>query len=102
MASKIDFLSQLETVIAERLKDAPEGSYTARLAAQGPLKIAQKVGEEGVELALAAVAESGERVTAEAADLVFHLLVLLALRGITLDQLVAELEQRHRAKQNPA
>ena len=97
MASKIDFLSQLETVIAERLKDAPEGSYTARLAAQGPLKIAQKVGEEGVELALAAAAQDRDRVTAEAADLLYHLLVLLATRDLTLADVVAELERRHRS-----
>ncbi len=100
--ARTEFLETLETIIAERLAESPDDSYTARLAARGVAKVAQKVGEEGVELALAAVAESGERVTAEAADLVFHLLVLLALRGITLDQLVAELEQRHRAKQNPA
>ena len=58
-------------------------------------KVAQKLGEEGVELALAAVIESDTRVKEEAADLIFHLLLLLALRGIPLQEVVAELEQRH-------
>lgn len=98
MADKIEFLSDLETVIAERLKDAPEGSYTARLAAEGTLKIAQKLGEEGIELALAAAAQDRDRVVAEAADLLYHLLVLLAVRDARLADVVAELERRHRSK----
>ena len=91
------FLDTLQDVIRQRLTDAPEGSYTARLASQGILKVAQKLGEEGVELALAAAAQDQARVTAEAADLVYHLLLLLALRELSLGDVVAELERRHRA-----
>jgi phosphoribosyl-ATP pyrophosphohydrolase/phosphoribosyl-AMP cyclohydrolase len=92
------FLAELQAIIRQRLSDAPDGSYTARLASQGMLKVAQKLGEEGVELALAAAAQDQARVTAEAADLVYHLLLLLALRDLTLGDVVAELEQRHRKK----
>ena len=94
--SDTSFLETLEAVIARRLNEAPEGSYTARLAAQGTLKVAQKVGEEGVELALAAAAQDKGRVVAEAADLVYHLLLLLRLRELKLADVVAELETRHR------
>lgn len=90
-----DFLRELERVIADRLANAPADSYTARLAAQGKVKVAQKLGEEAVELVLAAVAEDDARLTSEAADLLYHLLVLLALRGRRLDDVVAELERRH-------
>jgi phosphoribosyl-ATP pyrophosphohydrolase len=92
----VQFLDTLQGVIKERLEQAPEGSYTAKLAAQGKLKVAQKVGEEAVELALAAVAQDQARVTAEAADLVYHLMLLLTLRELTLADVVAELERRHR------
>lgn len=91
------FLEELQGIIRERLVDAPEGSYTAKLASQGMLKVAQKLGEEGVELALAAAAQDRARVTAEAADVVYHLLLLLAMRELTLADVVAELERRHRA-----
>jgi phosphoribosyl-AMP cyclohydrolase / phosphoribosyl-ATP pyrophosphohydrolase len=99
--SETIFLETLETVIARRIDEAPEGSYTARLAAQGTLKVAQKVGEEGVELALAAAAQDKGRVVAEAADLIYHLLLLLRLRELRLADVVAELETRH-ATANPA
>lgn len=91
------FLTELEAIIRQRLADAPEGSYTAKLASQGTLKVAQKLGEEGVELALAAAAQDRARVTAEAADLVYHMLLLLALRELKLGDVVAELKRRHRA-----
>ncbi len=90
------FLEELQGIIRQRLADAPEGSYTAKLAAQGMLKVAQKLGEEGVELALAAAAQDRARVTAEAADLVYHLLLLLAMRELSLGDVVAELERRHK------
>lgn len=93
--SDLEFLVKLEAVIRQRLADGPTESYTARLAAQGMLKVAQKVGEEGVELALAAAAQDSARVTAEAADLVYHLLLLLAMRELSLGDVVAELERRH-------
>jgi phosphoribosyl-AMP cyclohydrolase / phosphoribosyl-ATP pyrophosphohydrolase len=91
-----EFLSELERIIDVRLGAAtPEQSYTARLAARGILKVAQKVGEEGIELALAAAAEDDARVTSEAADLLYHLLLLLRLRGLRLEDAVGELERRH-------
>lgn len=90
------FLERLQEVIRERLADPPAGSYTAKLAGQGILKVAQKVGEEGVELALAAAAQDRARVTAEAADLVYHVLVLLAMRELSLSDVATELERRHR------
>jgi phosphoribosyl-ATP pyrophosphohydrolase len=93
--SKIDFLMTLQDVIQQRLREPSESSYTARMAAGGDLKVAQKVGEEGVELALAAVAQDSSRVTSEAADLMYHLLLLLAIKGLTLENVVAELERRH-------
>jgi phosphoribosyl-AMP cyclohydrolase / phosphoribosyl-ATP pyrophosphohydrolase len=93
--SEATFLERLEAVIERRLSDAPEGSYTARLAAQGTLKVAQKVGEEGVELALAAAAQDKNRVIDEAADLLYHVLLLLRMRELKLADVVAELETRH-------
>ena len=94
--SNLAFLTELEAIVRQRLADAPQSSYTARLAAQGVLKVAQKVGEEGVELALAAAAQDSARVASEAADLLYHLLVLLAVRELSLGDVVAELQTRHR------
>jgi phosphoribosyl-ATP pyrophosphohydrolase/phosphoribosyl-AMP cyclohydrolase len=91
------YLATLEGIIAER----PEGSYTARLYGEGPGRIAQKLGEEGVELALAAVSRDDGAVLAESADLLYHLLLLLKSRGLTLVQAVAELESRHRDRPRP-
>jgi phosphoribosyl-ATP pyrophosphohydrolase len=96
--SDLAFLETLEGVIAQRLEDAPAGSYTAKLAAGGVKKVAQKVGEEAVELSLAALSEDRTRVTAEAADLLFHMLVLLKVRDVALADVVAELERRHAAR----
>ncbi len=93
--SELNFLSQLESVITDRLDAPGENSYTARLAQSGVLGVAQKLGEEGVETALAAVAEDPKRLVAEAADLLYHLLVLLQLREVALADVVAELERRH-------
>ena len=91
----LDFLSTLEGVIQDRLENAPAESYTARLAAAGRLKIAQKLGEEAVELAIATAAEDEARVISESADLIYHLMVLLQVRGIGLADVVSELESRH-------
>lgn len=93
--SKLEFFATLESIVTERLESAPETSYTARLAAKGPLEVAQKVGEEGLELALAGAAEGDERVIDEAADLIYHMIVLLRLRGITLSDVEAALARRH-------
>ncbi|HEU4618330.1 MAG TPA: phosphoribosyl-ATP diphosphatase [Gammaproteobacteria bacterium] len=99
--SGTDFLDALEKIVAQRLAEAPESSYTARLAAKGVAKVAQKVGEEGVEIALAAVGEPDARVTEEAADLLYHLIVLLKLRGLGLADVARELERRHAARAQP-
>ncbi len=94
-AETLAFLSTLEGVIATRAAEQPEGSYTARLFSQGQRRIAQKVGEEGVEVALAAVAEADDKVVSESADLIYHLLVMLKHRGLSLERVVAELRARH-------
>ena len=96
-AGRLAFLGALEGVIAQRMADRPEGSYTARLFAEGPKRIAQKVGEEGLEVALAAVAETDDKLVAESADLLYHLLLLLKSRGLRLEQVIAELQSRHAA-----
>ncbi len=93
-AERLAFLVELESLIEQRLTAGNTGSYTARLFAQGPRRIAQKVGEEGLEVALAAVAQSDNEVLAESADLLFHLLVLLRSRGLSLAGVVAELRSR--------
>jgi len=94
-ATSISFLARLEGVIARRASEKPEDSYTARLLAKGINKVAQKVGEEGVETALAGVNESDQKLVEESADLLFHLLVLLRARGLALEQVIRQLESRH-------
>jgi len=94
----IAFLAQLEGVIAARIADNPEKSYTAKLHASGIRRMAQKVGEEGVEVALAAQGGSSEELVGEAADLLFHLALLLRARGLSLEDITAELAARHRAR----
>jgi phosphoribosyl-AMP cyclohydrolase / phosphoribosyl-ATP pyrophosphohydrolase len=94
-ATSIAFLAKLEGVVAQRATEKPDASYTAKLLAKGINKVAQKVGEEGVETALAAVNEPDDKVVAESADLLFHLLVLLRARGVPFAKVVQELERRH-------
>ena len=91
-----NFLADLDGVIAARQRDRPEGSYSTRLFEAGTHRIAQKVGEEGVETALAAVAQDDAALLGESADLLYHLIVLLRARGLSLGNAVAVLEQRHR------
>jgi phosphoribosyl-AMP cyclohydrolase / phosphoribosyl-ATP pyrophosphohydrolase len=91
------FLLQLEQLIAQRIADTPEGSYTARLYASGVRRVAQKVGEEGLEVALAGASEPDAALVAESADLLYHLLVLLRSRGLTLAAVIDELQRRHDA-----
>jgi phosphoribosyl-ATP pyrophosphohydrolase/phosphoribosyl-AMP cyclohydrolase len=95
-AGGIAFLATLEQVVEQRATQKPEASYTARLLEKGIAKVAQKVGEEGVETALAGVSDTNEKVVEESADLLFHLLVLLRARGVPLRDVVAKLESRHR------
>jgi phosphoribosyl-ATP pyrophosphohydrolase/phosphoribosyl-AMP cyclohydrolase len=97
-AQRYAFLSTLETTIASRIAEKPEGSYTARLFSQGPSRIAQKLGEEGIETALAAVTRDDKGVVSECADLLYHLLVLLKSRNLSLHDVVRELESRHSAR----
>jgi phosphoribosyl-AMP cyclohydrolase / phosphoribosyl-ATP pyrophosphohydrolase len=92
------FLTTLESVIGDRIENADSNSYTASLAASGRQRVAQKVGEEAVELALASVAGGRDEVTDEAADLVYHLLVLLRLQDLDLAAVVARLQQRHTSR----
>ena len=91
----ITFIAKLEAIVLARLAAKSDESYTARLAAAGTKRIAQKVGEEGVELALAATAGSQQETIDEAADLVYHLIVLLADRGLSLEDIATRLEARH-------
>ena len=90
-----NFLQTLEATIAERLANPSQESYTASLAAHGVKRVAQKVGEEAVELALASVAGDRTEVLNEAADLVYHLLVLLNAQGVQFDDVISTLEARH-------
>jgi len=90
-----NFLSQLEQVIDSRRSDDPKESYTAHLFSRGTTKMAQKVGEEGVEVALAAVAETKEDLLGECADLFYHTLVLLADQNIELSEVMSVLQKRH-------
>ncbi len=92
------FLAGLDALIAQRERERPAGSYTTKLFVDGVRRIAQKVGEEGVETALAAVAQDDTALRAEAADLIFHLMVLLRARGVEFAEVVAELRSRHAAK----
>jgi phosphoribosyl-ATP pyrophosphohydrolase/phosphoribosyl-AMP cyclohydrolase len=97
-AQRLAFLALLENIIANRIADQPESSYTAKLYARGTGRIAQKVGEEGVETALAAVSRDDEGLVSECADLLFHLLVLLKSRELDLERVVGELKARHASK----
>jgi phosphoribosyl-ATP pyrophosphohydrolase/phosphoribosyl-AMP cyclohydrolase len=89
-------LSRLADVIESRATERPDGSYTVRLLDAGIPAVSQKVGEEAVELVVAANAQDDARVAAESADLLYHLLVLLKARGVPLDAVLRELETRSR------
>lgn len=90
-----NFLQTLEATIRDRLGNPSTESYTASLAAMGIKRVAQKVGEEAVELALASVDGDREEVLNESADLVYHLLVLLNVQDIEYADVIATLESRH-------
>jgi len=97
-AVPLSFLLELERIIAQRIAESPEGSYTARLHASGVRRMAQKVGEEGLEVALAGCAEDDGALIGECADLIYHLLVLLRSRSLSFGQIVEELRARHAAR----
>lgn len=90
----MDTLTRLETTVTERLSADPGTSYVASLKAKGVPTIARKLGEEAVETVIAALSGSDEDLVGEAADLLFHLTVLLAAKGIPLERVMAELERR--------
>jgi phosphoribosyl-ATP pyrophosphohydrolase/phosphoribosyl-AMP cyclohydrolase len=94
-SAPVNFLADLDELIATRERERPESSYTTRLFESGLRRIAQKVGEEGVETSLAAVVQDDAALLGEAADLMFHLLVLLRARGLSLADCVRVLEKRH-------
>lgn len=100
-------LSKLQEIIASRADEAPDVSYTASLLSKGDGKCAEKFGEEAVEAVIAAVAGKDAELTAEAADVLYHLLVVLKSRNIALEEVMAELERRtsqsgHAEKQSRA
>ena len=97
IAQGTGFIAELERVLAERATADLAGSYTARLMSEGIKRIAQKVGEEGVETALAGVAGDDPEVAGEAADLVYHLTLLLHARGLSWSPVIDELRRRHAA-----
>lgn len=94
MQNKWHTLERLESLLAERKKADPESSYVAKLYAKGSHKIAQKVGEEAVEAAMAVAADDNAELIKESADLLFHLMVLLEARDLNLDDVAAELARR--------
>lgn len=89
------FLPVLEKIIQQRKTDAPEGSYTAKLFASGIAKMAQKVGEEAVETVIEALGHDRKLLLNETADLLYHLLVLLAAKAVTLEEVEQVLRDRH-------
>ena len=97
-ASGAGFLAHLDQVVAGRIKSGDKTSYTVRLAREGVGRVAQKVGEEGVETALAAVTASDQEFAGEAADLLYHLIVLLRVKKLSLADAIAVLEKRHAPK----
>ena len=98
--SGVGFLANLQHIIARRASESPESSYTARLLAAGTQRMAQKVGEEGVELALAATTDDRNKIIDEAADLLYHTLVLLRAKGLDLEDVTARLAERHQRSNN--
>ena len=86
----------LYDVIESRRQNPAEQTYTSRLFAEGLPKIAQKVGEEGTEVVVAALAQDNQRLIEEVADLTYHTLVLLAARGLKMEDILMELEKRHK------
>ncbi|MFC4212507.1 bifunctional phosphoribosyl-AMP cyclohydrolase/phosphoribosyl-ATP diphosphatase HisIE [Pedobacter lithocola] len=91
-----NFIFELENIIDDRYANPVEGSYINKMRKKGLNKIAQKVGEEGVETVIAALAESEEELIGEASDLVFHLLFLLKEKGLSIQDIAKNLEKRHK------
>jgi phosphoribosyl-ATP pyrophosphohydrolase/phosphoribosyl-AMP cyclohydrolase len=94
--SQMVWLHQLEQLLAARKDADPESSYTASLYARGTKRISQKVGEEGVEVALAATSGDKAELVCESADLIYHLMVLLQDQGLSMNDVVNKLKERHK------
>ena len=90
----MDILRELETVIAARKGADPDSSWTAKLLSKGPEKCAEKFGEEAIEAIIAAAKDDRENLTYEAADVLYHMLVMLASRDVALDDVLGELARR--------
>jgi phosphoribosyl-ATP pyrophosphohydrolase/phosphoribosyl-AMP cyclohydrolase len=91
-----NFIFELENIINDRYNNPVEGSYINKMRLKGLNKIAQKVGEEGVETVIAALAETEEELIGEASDLMFHLLFLLKEKGLSLNDIATKLQSRHK------
>ncbi|AZI26106.1 bifunctional phosphoribosyl-AMP cyclohydrolase/phosphoribosyl-ATP diphosphatase HisIE [Pedobacter sp. G11] len=91
-----NFIFELENIITDRYENPVEGSYINKMRAKGLNKIAQKVGEEGVETVIAALAETEEEFIGEASDLLFHLMFLLKEKGLSIQDIAKNLEKRHK------
>jgi len=91
----IMFLSELQRFIEKRHKELPEGSYTTSLFKDGCHRMAQKVGEEALESVIEAVANNNERLIYESSDMLYHLIVLLTSKGLSIEDLAQELQERH-------
>ncbi len=89
-------IEEIEQTISLRKKEPSKNSYVTELFEQGLIKIAQKVGEEGVETVIAALSETDERLVSEATDLFFHLLILLKEKNLSFDDIAKELDVRHK------
>ena len=94
--TQLVWLHQLEQLLAERKNADPDSSYTASLYARGTKRISQKVGEEGVEVALAATSGDKAELVCESADLMYHLFVLLQDQGLSFDDVINKLKERHK------
>ena len=94
--AQMTWLAGLEKVLAERKNADSDASYTASLYKKGTKRIAQKVGEEGVEVALAATAHDNHELVGESADLIYHLMVLLQQQGLSMDDVIQKLQERHK------
>lgn len=98
MNNRFSFLAELEDIIQSRIDNPADDSYTSQLVASGEKRVAQKIGEEAVELALASVAGNSREQLEEAADLVYHLLVLLRTKHLSLQDVSETLRLRHAAR----
>jgi phosphoribosyl-ATP pyrophosphohydrolase/phosphoribosyl-AMP cyclohydrolase len=94
-ASGVGWLAKLAAIVEQRASAGASPSYTAKLLAEGPIRIAQKIGEEGVEVALAGATGDRAQCVSETADLLYHLTVLMQARGYSWEEVAAELQRRH-------